>query len=72
MIEKGLTGYFEQFLAKKPLFKDKTALQSNYSPETINHRDSQIKQIADILAPLLRGEKPSNIFVYGKIECISK
>jgi len=66
MIEKGLTGYFEQFLAKQPLFQDKKALQSNYTPETINHRDSQIKQIADILAPILRGEKPSNIFIYGK------
>lgn len=66
MAEKGLTGYFEQFLAKCPIFKDKRALQSNYTPETINHRDAQIKQIADILAPILRDEKPSNIFIYGK------
>lgn len=66
MDEKRLTTYFEQFLTKKPMFRNKKALQSNYSPETINHRDSQIQQIADIIAPVLRGEKPSNIFVYGK------
>ncbi len=66
MEEKGLTGYFEQFLSKKPLFKDKKALQSSYSPATINHRESQIKQVADILAPVLRGDRPSNIFIYGK------
>jgi len=66
MVEKGLVDYFEKFLAKKPLFKDKSALQSNYSPDTINHRDTPMKQIADILAPILREEKPSNIFVYGK------
>lgn len=66
MIEKGLTNYFEQFLAKQPLFRNKKTLQSNYAPETIDHRDEQIKQVADILAPVLRGEKPSNIFIYGK------
>ncbi|MBN2112004.1 ORC1-type DNA replication protein, partial [Candidatus Woesearchaeota archaeon] len=64
--EKGLANYFEQFLAKQPLFKNKKSLQSNYTPETINHRDPQIKQVADILAPVLRNEKPSNIFIYGK------
>ena len=66
MIEKRLTNYFEQFLAKQPIFKNKKVLQSNYSPEAINHRDAQIKQVADILAPVLREEKPSNLFVYGK------
>ena len=66
MIEKRLTTYFEKFLAKQPIFKNKKVLQSNYNPESINHRDAQIKQIADILAPILREEKPSNLFVYGK------
>jgi len=51
---------------KKSIFKDKNILQSNYSPDEIPHRDEQIKQIASILAPLLRGEKPSNLFLYGK------
>jgi len=48
------------------VFKDKFILQGNYQPEDILHRDEQIKQIASMLAPVLRGEKTSNLFLYGK------
>jgi len=48
------------------LFKDKSVLQVKYTPESIPHRDNQIKSIASILASVLRGERPSNLFVYGK------
>jgi len=48
------------------VFKDKFALQPNYTPETIPHRDKEIEQVASILAPCLRGDKTSNLFVYGK------
>lgn len=66
MKEKGLVDFFEKYLEKKPLFKNKTILQANYAPSTILHRDEQIEQLANILAPILRGEKPSNVFIYGK------
>ncbi len=66
MTQQGLTGFFEKFLTKEPLFMNKKVLQSNYTPEEISYRDNQIKQIANILAPSLRIEKPSNLFVYGK------
>src|SRR3989344_5696268 len=56
---------FNSFM-KNQLFKDKFVLQSSYTPETIPHRDEHIEQIASIMAPLLRGEKISNLFVYGK------
>ncbi|MDD5699582.1 MAG: orc1/cdc6 family replication initiation protein [Candidatus Nanoarchaeia archaeon] len=56
---------FESF-DKNTIFKDKTYLQINYKPDEIPHRDEQIKQIASILAPVLRGEKSSNLFLYGK------
>ncbi|MFZ1970794.1 MAG: orc1/cdc6 family replication initiation protein [Candidatus Nanoarchaeia archaeon] len=56
---------FESF-DKNTIFKDKTYLQTNYQPDEIPHRDEQIKQIASILAPILRGEKGSNLFLYGK------
>lgn len=52
-------------VAMNSLFKNKTVLQSNYIPETILHREEHIEKIASILAPALRGEKPSNLFVYG-------
>lgn len=48
------------------IFKDKVILQSNYTPETIPHRDKEIEQVASILAPCLKGERPSNLFAYGK------
>lgn len=47
------------------IFKDKTYLQLNYKPTNILHRGEEIKQIASILAPVLRGEKTSNLFLYG-------
>ena len=51
---------------KNSVFKDKSILQANYAPSEIPHREEQIKQIASILAPVLRGEKTSNLFLYGK------
>ena len=66
MVKKGLVNYFEDFLNRESLFTDKKVLQSNYRPENIPHRDAQIKQIATILAPALRLDRPSNLFIYGK------
>lgn len=60
-----LDGIFDSF-DKKSIFQNKNILQSNYSPDEIPHREDQIKQVASILAPILRGEKPSNLFLYGK------
>lgn len=66
MEEKELDVFFEEFLSKKSIFKEKKILQSNYTPDSIFHRESQINQIARILAPALKKEKTSNIFIYGK------
>jgi cell division control protein 6 len=66
MIDTRLTSLFEKFLRKDSLFLDKTVLQANYIPEEIQHRDEQMEQIGSILAPALRGDKPSNLFIYGK------
>lgn len=61
-----LGNFFEQFLEKKSIFKNKKIFQSNYTPCMILNRDEQINLIANILAPSLKNEKPSNLFVYGK------
>ena len=66
MKEKGLVDYFEKFLNKKSLFRNKSTLQANYTPDHILHRDEQIQQLANVLAPCLKGDKPSNVFIYGK------
>lgn len=48
------------------LFNNKSVLQVRYTPDSIPHRDKQIKSLALILASTLRGERPSNLFIYGK------
>ena len=47
-------------------FRNRDALSSDYIPDHTPHRDEQIKQLASILAPTLRGARSSNVFVYGK------
>ncbi|MFH1456484.1 MAG: ORC1-type DNA replication protein [archaeon] len=66
MTKKGLTSFFEEYMKKDPLFLNKRVLQSNYTPEEIPHREDQMEKIAGILAPALRTDKPSNLFLYGK------
>ena len=58
--------FFENFLKKESFFKDKAALLSSYVPEEIPYREEQIQEVAKILAPALRLERPSNLFIYGK------
>ncbi|MBR9690361.1 ORC1-type DNA replication protein [Candidatus Woesearchaeota archaeon] len=64
--QKNISSFFETYIDKDSLFKDKKTLQSSHNPQPILHRDNQIKEIAHILAPTLRNEKPSNLFIYGK------
>jgi len=66
MAEKSLKGFFEGFLAKESIFKDKSVLQTNYKPNSLLHRDTEIDTMAHIIAPALKLDKPSNIFLYGK------
>ena len=60
-----LDNIFESF-DRNSIFKDKSILQISHKPKDIPHREEQIKQIASILAPVLRGERASNLFLYGK------
>ncbi len=63
---KGMKGFFEHFLERDSLFADKSLLLSNYVPSEVLYRGELINEIANILAPALRVERPSNLFVYGK------
>ncbi len=65
-LKSSLSGIFESILEKEPLFSNKEAIRHSYTPSELPHRDTEIKQIASILAPSLRGETPSNILIYGK------
>jgi len=66
VVKEALNNFFESYLKKEPIFLNKKVLQSNYTPDALAHRDEQIQQVADILAPSLRLDKPSNLFIYGK------
>ena len=59
-----LDSIFENFVSHN-LFKDKSVLQSNYNPNIIPHRQEQIEAVASILGPTLRGDKASNLLIYG-------
>jgi len=61
-----LDDFFDEFISSKPIFTDKSKLQSNYNPEKIPHREVYLKDVAKVLAPALRSERPSNLFIYGK------
>jgi len=65
MEKKGVSTFFEEFLVRESLFVDRSVLLSSFAPENIQHREKEINQIANILAPALKHEKPSNLFVYG-------
>ncbi|MEM3373778.1 MAG: orc1/cdc6 family replication initiation protein [Candidatus Woesearchaeota archaeon] len=65
MTQKGLSNFFEKFLEDNKIFKNRNILQSSYIPEVVFHRDEQINTIASVLAPSLKGSKPSNLFLYG-------
>lgn len=65
-LKSSLSGIFESILEKEPLFSNKEALRHSYTPTELPHREAEIRQIASILAPALRGETPSNILIYGK------
>ena len=66
MVQKGLTGFFEKFLTKENIFLNKKVMLTSYQPDTILHRDEQIHLLANVLAPALRSERTSNVFIYGK------
>ena len=53
-------------LVGNSLFKDREKLRPDYVPEVLPHREEYINQLAHILiAPLVRGARPSNVFIYG-------
>lgn len=57
---------FDQYLDNESLFIDREVMRTSYMPEILPHREKEINELANVLAPALKGEAPSNIFIYGK------
>ena len=61
-----LEGVFNRFLQSASIFKDREILRHDYVPENLPHREDQIRFLGEIVAPLLKGVRCSNILIYGK------
>ncbi len=61
--------FLDSFLqTKSELFREsREVLRDSYVPARLPHRDAEIRQVAEVLAPALRGDVPSNLLIYGKI-----
>lgn len=62
----GNSDIFGQLLKSEGLFINREAMRPTYTPEILPHREREINDMASILVPALRGETPSNVFIYGK------
>jgi cell division control protein 6 len=61
-----LNGVFDHFLEGIPIFKNREVLRHDYIPDSLPHREDQVRFLGQMIAPLLKVERCSNIFVYGK------
>ncbi len=49
-----------------PIFKDRESLRATFVPNTLPHRNTEIRALANILGPIMGNGTPSNAFLYGK------
>lgn len=64
--QQSLNQIFDRILTLSHIFRDKEKLRHSYSPKILPHREKEIEELAGILVSAIKGETPSNIFVYGK------
>ena len=57
---------FKALLKSSNIFINKEVLRPSYVPDILPHRKKNIEELASVLVPALRGETPSNVFIYGK------
>lgn len=67
MSDQDLQNVFKEYMEQDSFFQNKDILSFSYNPDEILHREEQINELASILAPALKGEEPSNVFVYGTV-----
>ena len=57
---------FEKLVGNIKIFEDREVLRHDYLPDRLPHREEQIKRLGETVAPVLKGARCSNIFLYGK------
>jgi cell division control protein 6 len=63
---KILDELFANFVGNGRIFKDRGVLRHDYLPSRLPHREEQIRLLGEKVAPVLKKERCSNIFIYGK------
>jgi cell division control protein 6 len=61
-----LEDVFDKFLRASGIFREREVLRPDYVPSHLPHREEQLKRLAEILAPVLKGSRCSNVFIYGQ------
>ncbi|NIR87745.1 ORC1-type DNA replication protein, partial [Candidatus Bathyarchaeota archaeon] len=61
-----LDDVFERFVRNTHVFRDREVLRHDYIPNNLPHREEQIRSLGEIVAPVLKCSRCSNLFVYGK------
>lgn len=56
---------FERFVNNSSIFVDREVLRHDFIPEKLPHREKQIRFLGEIVAPLLKNSRCSNVFIYG-------
>ncbi|ELZ68549.1 hypothetical protein C457_11111 [Haloferax prahovense DSM 18310] len=56
----------EPFTDDDPIFRRESVLRDTYTPETLVERDRELREFQNALKPVVKGEVPKNIFLYGQ------
>lgn len=57
---------FNKVVSSRSLIKDRTVLRADYVPDKLLFRNNEITAVAEVLSPLLKGYRASNLLLYGK------
>ena len=58
---------FRTEFEKNTVFQDRNLVMPSYTPEDLPFREKQVEEVSRILAHALKGKRPENLFIYGKV-----
>ncbi len=61
-----LKNIFDEIPLSSTIFKKREAVRYDYVPDSLPHREKEVRKMALILSPVLKGSAPSNLFIYGR------
>jgi len=61
-----LDDVFDKFVNGAKIFSNRDVLRHDYLPDKLPHREDQIRLLGSTVAPVLKEDRCSNVFIYGK------